>query len=516
LALFGGIDIPGHPDLDNIRKLDLLPIPTLRRMNRIGFAIDREYSHSLTSEFSAEMRDLERDISSYIPPDRLHEFVDQAITAEAKDAESDTDISTETGFVRAAASNSASSSASASVLINVNSSEQIAKLLFEVLGLGAGKRLQTTKTGRVSTNKKQLRDLEREHPVVPKILAYKERAKLISTYTKGLPAKAVFHPRGECCPVCELHHVADTWRVHAEATTTRAETGRVQMKNPPLQTIPQRTELGARVRAVFVASPGTKLVSVDLGQIELRVMAHLANCASMIKVYQDGGDIHEQTAMQCFGLSDKSQIDKVSHRIPSKTANFLTQYGGSGKALYQQVLMAFLILISEGKLDKVPDWLTMEWCDRFIDNWFGQRPEVREYMDLQVYRARRYGLVWDPFGRVRLVPEIRSTHSWIKEAGGRQAGNMPDQGMAANILKLIMAEVAEYLQELRDIGVWCHELLPVHDQLITEVEEDWAERVKVGKMRIFDDAMRDKDSGEWRFRVPLGSDGEVLDRWKKG
>lgn len=489
--LFGEIELPGRPDLGNVRKLDLLPIPMIRRMQRLGMAVDRDYFHQLSFEFAAEMQALERDIASYIPPERLHEFTGRASTIEQEEGDS---------------------------TINAASAEQIGKLLFEMLGVGIGKRLKTTKQGRISTDKKQLRDLELEHPVVGLVLEYRERAKLKSTYTEGLPAAGRFHPRGPCCPVCELPHRADTWRVHTEITTTRTETGRLSSKNPNLQNIPQRTELGAKVRAGFIASPGTKLVSVDLSQIELRVMAHLSKDPSMVQAYRDGKDIHSQTAMQCFGITDESKLDKISHRIPAKVSNFLCMYQGGGKALYAQLLMAFLILINERKLDKVPEWLSISWCDGFIVDWFAARAGVRQYLDNQAYRARRYGLVWDPFGRIRLVPEVRSCHSWIKEAGVRQAGNMPDQSMAAGIMKIIMAMVDELLLEMWDggRGIWCWPLLPVHDQLILEVEEDYAETVKIATMERFDSAMRDVDNGEWRFEVPLGSDGEVLDRWKKG
>lgn len=489
MSLFGGVEVTGHPSLENIRRLDLLPIPMIRRCQRLGFAIDKDYFAGLSSQFSSEMRELERDITNYIPPGRLREFSDKIIQVE--DAEGE-------------------------VAINANSAEQVGKLLFEMLGIGEGKNLKRTKKGRISTAKTQLRELELEHPAVRLVLDFKERSKLKSTYTDGLPRKAKFHPRGSCCPVCELPHDADTWRVHGEATTTRAETGRIQIKNPPLQTIPQRTELGAAVRAGFVASPGKRLVSVDFSQIELRMMAHLANCQSMIDVYERDGDIHMETAMQCFEISDPEKVDKVSHRIPAKTASFLCMYGGSGPALHKQLLMAFMILISEKKLDRVPSWLTVEWCDEFVRTWFAKRPEVEEYLDLQAYRARRYGMVWDIFGRVRLVPEVRSCHRWIKEAGVRQAGNMADQGSSAGLMKLSMASVEEGLLQMLEMGAWCWPLLVVHDQLIVEADEDVAEDVLEMMTAKFDSVMDDQDTGERMFRVPIKSDGEIMERWKKG
>ena len=246
-------------------------------------------------------------------------------------------------------------------------------------------------------------------------------------------------------------------------------------------------------------------------------MAHLANCNSMIQVYKEGGDIHDQTAMECFGLRSKEEIDKISHRIPSKTANFLCQYGGSGPALYSQLMMSILIMVSEKKLPAVPEWLTVDWCNTFVSNWFFARPEVRDYLDLQTYRARRYGMVWDIFGRIRLTPEVRSEHKWIRQAGERQGGNMADQGSAAGMMKLAIAEVEEMLGRWRrEAGIWCYSLLPVHDQLIVECEEDYAEVLLDEMVRIFNEVMVDKETGVLRFRVPILSDGEVMECWKKG
>lgn len=1125
MALFGGITLPGHIDLENVRRLDLIAVPAIRRCHRLGFAIDVPYCNYLSDKFLREMGELEKDIASYIPPEKLREFAAKGAGDDDDDDDDTREDATEIEF-------------------NAASAEQIGKLLFDVLGVGASKQLKRTKNGdRISTGKAQLRDLELEHPVVPLILAYRERAKLRGTYAEALPKIARFHPRGGCCPVCEMSHAADTWRVHTEIVQTRAATGRMASRRPncfsgdtevltrngwvrfdnlprdyktevaqwretgtiefaaptgymvqhstdvydintraidlrvtgdhrcllqhrktgvlkvvkaaaypedwkqlhagtysseygcglsdsmirfmlalqadgswkengqldfsfkqlrkikrfdwllddlgiahtksfdkktnlaryyipncdflrqlreemgkdklfswatflsmsaheievvteevmhwdgcfttkndycskhkhncdvistmfslsgrravvvpqtnnggreywhvyvtknrdyslttnrtvepvkkgafvyclsvpssyilvrrngktmitgQCQNIPQRTELGSWVRAAFMASPGCMLVSCDFSQIELRMMAHLANCRSMIDVYLADGDIHVTTAMQCFDIDDPKKLDKISHRIPSKTANFLciargqrvltnrglvaiqnvtchdrvwdgvdwvrhdglvfkgyknvitydgltatadhevwaddgtkttleqvrrrgarlaitgtgevpirfiadcqqsdnapkrtygsgsvlrsvqteqdtpcreyrtrennklsmsrteevhrssgqnaclsifsnltalhkphppklpqlwwawdqmllqvckrirsicfgeaaarelqgarhwtkkqrralqegeyptrnsvaefTQqthesvrnvqaekdnsqrssrhidagcagipveqrtddsiscrrsslgrycesetarsiqedlvpvydllnagprhrftvegklvsncmYGGSGKALYAQLLMAMLILISEKKLDRVPEWLTVEWCDQFNTMWFDARPEVREYLELQTYRARRYGKVWDLTGRPRLVPEIRSYHPWIKSAGERQGGNMADQGTSSAFMKLAMGEIDEQLTELREGGgMWCWPLLPVHDQMMIEVEEKSADDVLEMVAYTMDNVPTDKETGENLLRVPIKSDGEVIPRWIK-
>ena len=504
-TLYGGVEIPGHPDLANIAKLDRLAIPLIRRAHRLGIAIDREHFYRLSSEFSAEVADLEKDIASYIPVDKLREFSGAKTEDErADDEEEETGVVTAEPVADRPRSN-----------FNASSPEQIGKLLYDILGIGVSKKLKKTASGKLSTGKKQLEMVRMEHPVVAKILRHRELTKLDATYCKKLPKVAVYHPRAECCPVCELKHRAETWRVHTEMVTTRTETGRIASRNPNLQNIPGRTKQGTEVRAGFIASPGTKLVSVDFSQIELRMMAHLANCYSMIVVYEAGGDLHDATAMQCFGLADKSQIDKVKHRIAAKIANFLSMYQGGDKALYQQLVMAMQLLIAEGKLFDIPDWLTVEWCAGFQDRWFEARPEVRQYLDLQTYRARRYGMVWDIFGRIRLVPEVQSAHSWIREAGIRQAGNVGDQASSAGLMKLAMGACNEFLLDLLECGVWCWPLLTIHDQLITEVEEDRADMVLAEKIQIFDSVMNDVRTGERLFRVPIESDGSVMERWAK-
>lgn len=481
MPLFGGVTLPGKPDLDNVRLLDRLPIPTIMRMERTGIAIDIDYVKDIESMFDGEMRELEKDISYYIPREELFRF---------SSTELDEDDSIE---------------------INADSSEQISDLLFNVLRIGKDKKLKSTKAGkRISVDKKQLEGLKYEHPVIPKILAYRQRSKLKSTYCKGLIKAARYHPRGRNCPECGMYHNTSHYRVHTELPTTSTDTGRLASRRPNLQNIPIRSYLGALVRRAFIATPGRKLISTDFSQIELRDLAHCANCESMIEVYLNDGDIHEQTCIDCFGVT-KDKIDKVSHRIPSKTANFLTSYGGSGKALVVQLMLAFSNLIDEGKLSAIPSWLSEDWCNVFIEKWFNVRPEVKEYMDLQTYRARHYRLVWSLTGRVRLVNEVCSCHSWIRAAGCRQAGNHPIQELAAAQMKLVMGETNELFPE----GGSCWPLLSIHDQLIFEEDEDKAEDSNELIGAVFDSVMIDKDTGEDLSRVPIKSDGEVMDRWEK-
>jgi DNA polymerase-1 len=483
MSLYAGIDIPGCPDLDNVRKLDLAIIPFLRRAKRLGIAIDRDHFPRLKSEFCAEISTLERDISSYIPVERLAEFSTRSA-----------EIEEESGGIE----------------FNASSAVQIGKLLFDMLGVGKDKPLKRTKGGTsLSTGKKQLELVKADHPIVPLVLRHRELKKLVTTYCT-LPELARFHPRGECCPVCELRHDSDQWRIHGEMGTTRAQTWRINHKSPNLGNIPTRTEDGQKVQAGFIAPPGMKLVIWDMSQIELRGLAHLSNCKSMIQVYLDGGDLHDDTCHRALGVPWDVKPDKIKHRMAAKRVNFGIQNGTTEKGLYMQLVMDF----GTNKIP-IPKWLTETWCKQFIIDWLESRPEVVEYFQLQWFRARRYGRVWNPFGFCRLVPEVRSVHSWIRDAGLRQAQNLPVTSTAAGQLKLSMVKSNDLLQRMYDDSNWCWPLLTIHDAIMVEAAEEIAEEVGEVIGVSMNTCMTDEDSREHRFRVPIESDGQVVDRWEK-
>jgi DNA polymerase-1 len=484
MSLYGGVELPGRPDLENCRRLDLLPIPMISRMERLGVAIDLDYLAALGSQISAEMVDLQRDISSYIPPEALDRFVAASTTDETGE-----DIPVE---------------------LNANSADQIRVLLYDLLNVHAGKKIKVTTGGKLSTGKRQLELCRESHPVVMKVLDYRERSKLKSAFCDSLPKFTRFHPRGLCCPVCELSHDTDQTRVHGQILTTRAATGRLSMKKPNLQQIPTRSELGQRIRAAFIAPPGKRLVSVDFSQIELRDLAHLSNCASMLAVYAADGDLHDDTCHRALGVPWDEKPDKYKHRMAAKRVNFGIQNGTTEKGLYLQLVMDYHM----NKLE-VPEWLTEDWCKWFIEQWLDSRPEVREYFDLQWYRGRRYRCVWDSFGRIRLIPELQSCHSYIRQEGLRQSQNMPVTSTAAGHLKLVMGELEEEFVRLYDEGTYVWPLLPIHDQVIAESDEEDAECIGEIMSYVFSNVMVDKQSGESLWRVPIKADAEILERWTK-
>lgn len=481
MPLYNGITLPGAPDLENIRRLDLSILPQLNRMSRVGIAIDIPYLRELSSQFGSEMQALQRDIASYIPPDALDRFSTAAAEIEEEEG---------------------------SATINASSADQIRTLLFDLLAVGSSQKLKVTSTGKVSTGRKQLEMCRDDHPVVPLVLQYRERAKLKSAFCDSLPLKALLHPRSSCCPICELSHVGPTQRLHTEFPTTRAITGRLASRKPNLQQIPIRSDLGSRIRSAFVASPGSKLVSVDFSQMELRDLAHLANARSMISVYEANGDIHQTTAMKAFGISDPEQVDKYKHRLPSKRVNFGIQNGTTEKGLYAQLVTDYWAASMPP-----PDGLTEDWCKGFIASWHAAYPEVQPYFETQYYRARRYGFVWDPWGRVRYIPQVRSSLFWKVLEGLREAQNFAVTASNAEQTKLAMAECEDEFEHLRSLGVCVEALLSIHDQIIVEVEEDYAGEIGEIMQRIFDGVMDDKQTGERLWRTPIKSDCEVLDRW---
>lgn len=276
---------------------------------------------------------------------------------------------------------------------------------------------------------------------------------------------------------------------------------------------PARTEMGREIRKAFIAEPGTKLISADYSQIELRLLADRAAERNMIRIFNDGLDIHADTAMRAFGVPLEKVMSaegKLLYRAPCKNVNFGICYGLSAPGLYDMMMLTYA---TAGMT--VPDWLTMEWCEQFIEKWFNLYPDAHEYFDLQHWRARRYGITWCLFGGVRRIPEVQSTHEKVIAAGLRQAGNNPIQRGAAGVMKIGMARVERRFEEMRADGMWVEALLPIHDELITQVDEEWADEVKVIVESEMAKAMVDEDTKELRCRVPVLTEAKTMSRWVK-
>lgn len=318
---------------------------------------------------------------------------------------------------------------------NINSTRQLAVILFEELGLPSGRR---TKTG-YSVSQDVLEGLREEHPIINAILEYRQLLKLKSTYVGALPE--------QINPV--------TGRIHSSFNQTVAATGRLSSSNPNLQNIPIRTEIGRRVRRAFIADNRTiasdgqdpkLLLSADYSQIELRLMAHFSGDARLVQAFHRGQDIHAATAAELFGI-DINDVTADMRRL-AKTVNFGLMYG----------MQAFGLARDTG--------MSRQEAQRFIDTYMARLPGVWHYLDETKREAIDKGYVSTLYGRRRYAPDIVSSNGSRRLAAERMAINMPLQGTAADIMKIAMIRVHD---ALRQRGLRTRMLLQVHDELVIEV-----------------------------------------------
>lgn len=344
---------------------------------------------------------------------------------------------------------------------NIQSPKQLGNVLFERLMLPAGKK---TKTG-WSTNAAVLDKLRGKHPIIEQILDYRTLTKLKSTYADGL-----------------LKEISADGRIHTNFQMTVTATGRLSSTEPNLQNIPVRRELGAQIRRMFVASPGKVLVDADYSQIELRLLAHIANDETMIAAFRSGEDIHAVTASQVFGvpLAEVTPLQR-SH---AKAVNFGIVYGISAFSLAQDIG----VFQSEAKA--------------YMDSYFAKYHGVRAYMTRVVEQAKADGYVTTLFGRRRDLPELKSSNFNLRSFGERVALNMPIQGTAADIIKAAMVRVDA---RMRAEKLQARLLLQVHDELIVECPAEEAETVR----GILVDEMEHVVD----YRVPLLVDAKIGTSW---
>jgi DNA polymerase-1 len=310
----------------------------------------------------------------------------------------------------------------------VASPQQLAEILFVRLGLLRGKK---GKTG-YSTDARVLRGLRDQHPIVPAVEEWRELTKLLNTYLEPLPEH--IDPR--------------TGRVHSTFKQTVAATGRLSSTDPNLQNIPVRTDLGAEIRACFVAEDGCRLVVADYSQIELRLMALLSQEPALLDAYHRGEDVHRVTAAAVAGIPPEEVTKR--QREHAKATNFGIMYGLSAFGLSEQV--------------DIP----VEEAKAFIDAYFAKYPKVREFREGVIAQATRDGHVTTLFGRRRAVPELRSGNYRLRSLGERLAVNTVLQGTAADIIKVAMVTVSRELAR-RKLG--SRLVLQVHDELVLECPE---------------------------------------------
>lgn len=316
---------------------------------------------------------------------------------------------------------------------NINSPKQLGEVLFERLQLPHGKK---TKTG-WSTNADVLEKLRWENPIVEEVLQYRQYAKFRSTYCDGL-----------------LKVIAPDGRIHTSFQMTVTATGRLSSTEPNLQNIPTRTQLGSEFRRMFVPADGCVLVDADYSQIELRLLAHIADDEAMKQAFLTGEDIHTVTAAQVFGVpSDQVTKQMRSH---AKAVNFGIVYGISAFSLAQDI--------------GVPVYEAKE----YIETYFERFPGIRRYMDEVVAQAKERGYVETLMHRRRALPELAASNFNTRSFGERVARNMPIQGTAADVIKLAMVRVDERLHKE---NLKAKLILQVHDELIVECPEEEKETV---------------------------------------
>ena len=316
---------------------------------------------------------------------------------------------------------------------NINSTKQLGELLFDKLGLPPVKK---TKTG-YSTNADVLEKLKSKHPIIPAIMDYRMLTKLKSTYADGL-----------------IKEIQEDGRIHTTFQNLVTATGRLSSTEPNLQNIPVRTDLGAEIRKMFVPKPGCVLVDADYSQIELRVLAHIADDKTMQEAFCSGADIHTATAAQVFGVPVES-VTPLQRRH-AKAVNFGIVYGISEFSLAEDI--------------GVSRYEARDYIDNYLTNYRG----VRAYMKKVVEDARAIGYTETLYGRKRYIPELKSSNFNIRSGAERIALNTPIQGTAADIIKLAMIRVEAALNEAFPEA---RLLLQVHDELIVECPEAIAEQV---------------------------------------
>ncbi len=354
---------------------------------------------------------------------------------------------------------------------NVKSPKQLSEILFEKMHLST-KGIKKSKTGTYSTNISNLEKLQNEHKIIQQIVEYRELQKLLSTYIDVIPKM-----------------IGVDGRLHAEFLQNGTATGRFSSRNPNLQNIPTRTELGRKIREGFIAEKGKKFVSFDYSQIELRILAILSQDREFIQIFKEGKDIHTSVAARISGV-DEAKVDREMRR-KAKVVNFGILYGMGINSLKKEMES------------------TREEAQMFYNGFFEQFPEATAFLEATKEFARKHGYTETLFGRRRQFRSINAKLPFIRAMAERMALNAPIQGTAADIIKLSMVQVAKKLE--KDFPT-AKLLLQIHDEFIYEVDEgkvdDFSEKV-VGIM----ENILEISYLHYETEVPIFVHGSVGKNW---
>jgi DNA polymerase-1 len=349
---------------------------------------------------------------------------------------------------------------------NINSPKQLGDVLFVKLQLPVAKRTGAAKTP--STAQEVLEELALTHDLPREVIDWRGLQKLKGTYVDALPT--LIHPR--------------TGRVHTQFIQTTAATGRLSSRDPNLQNVPIRTELGREIRRAFVAEPGWRLISADYSQIELRVLAHLSGDPNLSEAFRLNDDIHDRTALKVFG--EHSGLSAHELRRRAKIINYALLYGKTAFTLSRDI------------------GVTKEAAGEFIAAYFAGFPAVRAYLDGTIADARQKTYVQTLYGRRRNVPDVNSKNGMLRSAAERVAVNMPIQGTAADILKRAMIDLHAAFVPIKDRA---RMLLTVHDELLIEARADAVDEVSALVKANMENAAQ--------LSVPLTVDVGVGENWKE-
>lgn len=464
---YGGVRLLNSvgPSVRNIQRLDAGAIPMIAQMAATGLQVD--LSHFARME-TALQQDMER------------------ITAEVQEI--------------------------AGHYVNLDSGAQVSHLLFKELGLKQARRKLTKSGDRESTESEVLVAIQHQHPVVAKILDFKELSKLSGTYVQKMPQFARRSSHG-------------VWRIYPNFTTTRTPSGRLAAKNPNLLAMPSRTKRGREIRKGFITDEGWTYLSCDFSQIEPRMAAHISGDAALTHIYETQQDIYSDFATRAFTLTDERYqnkqgewiyptVDGSEHRRPSKICTLASLYQVTAPGLMEQMPVMCANCGKPTTSDKPNTPLhdchrfaalwTEPKCQDLINSFYATYPGLPRMQREQNDRARQHSMTWDVWGRLLHVAAVRSVHPWVVSTALREAANMPIQSSAAGAIKLAMAQIHD---ECAASGAYdvCHPLLQIHDELLFEVRESEAAWVA--------DYMKGVFEGVVRLRVPLKASTGTARTW---
>lgn len=437
--LYNGVRFPADgPDLANIETIDMGAVPMALSMMSRGMRVD-------LSHFAAMEKTLTQDM------DRITEEVYRL-----------------TGH-----------------RINLSSPDQISDLLHKKLGIKQPKRKMTPSGDRETVDYEALVAIQHEHEVVPNILDYKELDKLRGTYVVPMPKLARRTSHG-------------VWRMFPNLGHTRVPSGRYNCKEPNLLAFPTRTKRGRQIRDGFITDPGWCFLSVDFSQFEPRAAAHYSGDANLIEVFESEQDLYSDFAISAFSLPDQRYadetgkwrypgVDKEEHRFPAKTCTLASLYDVTAMGLQEQMPVICANCLKPASADKddiathdcnafTPLW-TEDKCQGLINAFYLKYPGLLRDRKRHHGRARQYGYIWDEWGRLHHVAAVNSVHPWVVAAALRETGNFPYQGLNSGALKLSMAAIQDDLVEAGALGDCCWPLLPVHDEIVSEVRESEADEI---------------------------------------